>query len=414
MKNLPIISFIILVISALQSCREPADKMTDEFKSLFNGQNLEGWHIQGTAQTNIENGILTLSNDQSGPGGWLLSDQEYEDFHLKFEFLCPPPNNSGVAIRYNHPEMGAPAVAAYEINIFNTPNTQNPTGTVFNLARSFWSDSLKPVDWNLMEIIAKGDCLVTIVNNQQLVTTHQRRAFRGHIGFQAHDGKVRHAIQLKNIYVKSFPSAEITGPQIEDYMRSYIKVRSENLFEFNDLSNWQVVGDGQWTVVEDQIIAKTQQEDFSFLKTVKTYQNFYLKLKFKILKGHNSGVFIRQDPEVTEINVESGLEINIYDHDGFTYGWPTGSVVTKARAFMGVVDYDDWNTMEIFAFDRHICTYVNGIKTSEYYTQDSFNRPGNICLQVGVQVASEDRGSSEVQFKDIEIRDYGEIPFIGF
>jgi hypothetical protein len=414
MKHLTFIIFFSLLVPVIFSCREPADKISDEFESLFNGQNLEGWHIQGKVITNVEEGVLNLSNDQSGPGGWLFSDQEFENFHLKFEFLCPPPNNSGVAIRYNHPEMGAPAVAAYEVNIFNTPNTLNPTGSVFNLARSFWSDSLKPSDWNQMEIIARGDCLVTKINNQHLVTTHHRRAFGGHIGFQAHDGKVRHSIQLKNIYIKSLPYQEITGPQLEDYMRSTLKVRADNLFEFNDLSNWEVVGDGQWTVVDDQIIGKTQQQDFSFLKTVKTYQNFYLKLKFKIRKGHNSGVFIRQDPAAEDIGIESGLEINIYDHDGFTYGWPTGSVVTKARAFMGVVDYDDWNIMEIFAFDRHVCTYVNGIKTSEYYMQESFNRPGNICLQVGKQVAKEERGGSEVAFKDIEIKDFSEIPFIGY
>jgi len=412
MKNL--LSFLILVAFAFQSCQKPSEKVSDKFESIFNGENLEGWHKQGNLLTSIEDGILTISNDQSGSGGWLLSDQEYENFHLIFEFLCPPPNNSGVAIRYNHPQEGHPAVSAYEINIFNTPNTQNPTGSIYNLARSFWTDSLKPMDWNQMEVIAKGDCLVTKINGERLVVTHQRRAFKGNIGFQAHDGKIRHAIQLRNINLKLFPSAAITGPQIEDYMRSTAKVRTETLLDLNNLSNWEVIGDGQWTASEDELSAKTIQEDFSFLKTLDTYKNFYLKLKFYIAKGHNSGVFIRQDPQASDISLESGLEINIYDHNGFSYGWPTGSVVTKARAFMGIVDYDDWNTMEILAFDNHICTYINGMKASEYYTQDSFNRSGNICLQVGVQVATEQRGGSEVRFKDIEIRDFEDIPFIGY
>jgi hypothetical protein len=415
MKNLFHVGWVIIPVACLLSCQSPSGMQKPaEFESIFNGQDLQGWHSIGKVRTSIDTGILTLSNDQSGVGGWILTDKEYEDFHLKFEFLCPPPNNSGVAIRYHETKKGNPAVSAYEVNIYNTPNTQNPTGSVYNLARSFWTDSLKPEDWNQMEIIARGDCLVTVINGQKLVITHQRRIFRGCVGFQAHDGKVKHAIQLRNIQLKAFPTQEITGPQIEDYMRSIVRVTPEILFENGDLSNWETVGDGVWKVVNDHIEGRTQQDDFSFLKSVKTYQNYYLKLKFRIEKGHNSGVFIRQDPQAQEIGLETGMEINIYDHDGFSYGWPTGSNVTRARAFIGLVDYDDWNTMEIFAFERHICVYVNGLKASEYYADEKFNRPGNICLQVGVQVASEDRGGSEVGFKDIEIRDFGDVPFIGY
>lgn len=415
MKNLLHFISVILLITSIPSCQAPSGlKAPAEFESIFNGQDMKGWHTQGKVLTSIDSGILTLSNDQSGAGGWILSDQEYEDFFLKFEFLCPPPNNSGLAIRYNETKEGNPAASAYEVNIYNTPNTLNPTGSVYNLARSYWTDSLKPMDWNRMEIIAKGDCLVTMINGEKLITTHQRRIFKGHIGFQAHDGKIKHAIRLRNINLKTLPTQEITGPQIEDYMRSTVRVTPENLFENGDLSNWETVGDGVWNVINDHIEGRTQKDDFSFLKSIKAYQNFYLKLKFKIAKGHNSGVFIRQDPQAVEIGLESGMEINIYDHDGFSYGWPTGSNVTRARAFIGIVDYDDWNTMEIFAFDRRICVYVNGLKASEYYADDKFNRPGNICLQVGLQVASEERGGSEVGFKDIEIRDFGDIPFIGY
>ena len=415
MKKLFHLFSTVLLIAGIQSCQSPSGTdQTGDYKSIFNGQDLQGWHIQGKVLTSIDSEILTVSNDQSGMGGWILSDQEYEDFHLKFEFLCPPPNNSGMAIRYNELPGGRPSVSAYEINIYNTPNTQNPTGSVYNLARSYWTDSLRITDWNQMEIIAKGDCLVTVINGQKLVTTHQRRTFKGKIGFQAHDGKVEHKIHLRNIQLKTLPPTEITGPQMEDYMRSNLKVNPQSLFENGDLSQWETVGDGKWEVIGDHIAGRTGQEDFSFLKSIKTYQNYYLKLKFKIAKGHNSGVFIRQDPAAQEIGLETGMEINIYDHDGFSYGWPTGSNVTRARAFIGIVDYDDWNTMEIFAFNRLICVYVNGFKASEYYADEKFNRPGNICLQVGAQVASEERGGSEVGFKDIEIRDFKGIPFIGF
>jgi hypothetical protein len=414
MKNLSFLSVLLLLGFFFQTCQEPSAKRPNDFINLLNDENLEGWFIQGNALATVENGILNLSNDQSGPGGWLLSNESYQDFHLEFEFLCPPPNNSGVAVRYQTGQGGHPAVSAYEVNIFNTSNTQNPTGSVYNLARSYLSDSLKPMDWNRMEIIARGDCLVTRVNGEDLLVTHQRRAQRGHIGFQAHDGKLKHSVQLRNIRLKEIPAVEIASPQIEDYMRSTAKVKSESLFENGDLSKWKIIGDGEWKVQDGYITGKTGREDFSFLRSVNPWRDFYLSLKFRIEKSHNSGVFILIDPNSEEIGLQTGFEINIYDHDGFAYGWPTGSVVTRARAFIGIVDYDDWNTMEIFSFQNHICTYVNGLKASEYYVSDEFNRPGNICLQVGKQVASEERGDSEVAFKDITIRDFSEIPFLGY
>ena len=230
MKNFSFLSFLFLLPIFIHSCQEPAADKTGEFMNLFNGENLEGWFIQGNVMATAENGVLNISNDQSGPGGWLLTNDEYSDFHLEFEFFCPPPGNSGVAIRYRDERKGHPAVSAYEINIFNTPNTQNPTGSVYNLARSFLTDSLKPMEWNRMEIIARGDCLVTSVNGEKLLVTHQRRASQGHIGFQAHDGKIKHIIQLKNIRLKTLPIIEPGTPQIEDYMRSTAKVKAESLF----------------------------------------------------------------------------------------------------------------------------------------------------------------------------------------
>jgi hypothetical protein len=62
--------------------------------------------------------------------------------------------------------------------------------------------------------------------------------------------------------------------------------------------------------------------------------------------------------------------------------------------------------MEIFAFDTHACIYVHGIKSTEYYTSDEFNNEGNICLQVGIQLANEQKQGSEVIFKDLEIIEF--------
>ena len=54
------------------------------------------------------------------------------------------------------------------------------------------------------------------------------------------------------------------------------------------------------------------------------------------------------------------------------------------------------------------------MEPSEYYMSDVFNQPGNICLQVGIQVAFEQKGGSEVMFKDIEYVDFDKDESIAF
>lgn len=400
-----------LFVTGCQKSTGPISQEGNQFMALFNGNNLDGWHMTGKSVASVEKGILTLATDSSGNGGWFLTSKSFKNFHLTAEYLCPYPNNSGITFRYNEKTGGNPTISAYEVNLYNTSGAKNPTGSIVDLARSFWADTLKPDAWHKIEIIARGDCLVSVLDGMNMVTTHQRRAFEGKIGLQARSGKGNY-VKYRNVQVKELPQAA-PGPQIEDYMRH------EDIIDFDtisvaDFSAWDTVGDARWMVEDDHILGISRHVDFSFLRTKKSYKNFYLKLKFRIAKDNNSGVFIRQDPDAKEIGLESGMEINIYDHDGDSYGWPTGSNVTRARAYIGLIDYKDWNTMEIFAFNRHICIYVNGVKASEYYTDEKFNRPGNICLQVGERVASPERGDSEVRFKEVRIRDFSGVPFIGY
>jgi len=393
----------------LSTCQQATreDRHNDEaFISIFNGENLNGWNVDDNILAQMDSSVLFISNDSSGKRGFLLTQKEYQNFHLEFDFLCPPSSNSGFVIRHQSWAENPDSYNGYEINIFNVQDTQNPTGSIMNLSRSFLPDNFDPNSWNNMEIIAKGDYISVSINDTKVNEIHDRRSLKGKVGFITNGGKLKHLAMYKNIRIKEMSATEIWQPQIEDFMRYSEKHLPKKLFNGKDLSGWKIVGDGIWLVQDGYISGKTNHDDFSFLRSERTFKNFYLKLKFNIAKEHNSGVFIRQNPDSTNINLNTGLEINVYDHNGFSYGWPTGSVVTKARSFIGLVDYGEWNTMEIFAFNKHTCIYVNGMKATEYYMSDAFNQPGNICLQVGIKVALEQKGGSEVLFKDIVYVDF--------
>ena len=70
--------------------------------ALFNGNDLTGWTIDSGDRTawRVEEGDLVVN----GSGDWkksgfLLSDREFADFRLRFEFQPSAKSNSGVTFR---------------------------------------------------------------------------------------------------------------------------------------------------------------------------------------------------------------------------------------------------------------------------------------------------------------------------
>jgi hypothetical protein len=78
-----------------------------------------------------------------------------------------------------------------------------------------------------------------------------------------------------------------------------------------------------------------------------------------------------------------------------------------------MIDYDDWNDMEIFAFEDHVCMFVNGVKSSEAHLPQSFVQKGEICIQGGIQVFNGNL-PSDIYIKDMYVKDFDEIPYLGY
>lgn len=395
------------LLSALLLCSLGTFLYAQEYR-LFNGSDITGWEKAGEFDVRIGNQELILINTGQD-AGWLFTEDTFDNFRLTMEFFVPPSVKSGIAIRYNDHQEGEPKVNGYVINLDHNPDQQNPTGSIFNVARARWIDTLDTEIWNKMEIQALGDHISIEINGELVSEVHSRRSFHGKIGLQS--GSSGNA-QFRNIGIERLPATKHLGPQIEDYMRSMEKRPMKALFDGSTLSGWTATGEGEWTV-EEGVIHGQAGEVSGWLVSQNTYHNFYLKLKFKIDKEENSGVFVRNDPNVEEIGLETGLECNIYDHNGYSHAYSTGSIVTHSRAWSNMVDYGEWNLMEIFAFEDQLCIYVNGRKSTEAHLSENWNRAGTICLQAGTRVFT-DNGPSGILFKDIYIKDLEGIPFLGY
>ena len=402
MKNY---NFLILLCTIfLFSCS--TKHIPGEWKNLIQDSNLEGWDKLGSVNTLVENEILTVS----GENGLLIFDEEFEDFVFETDFLLESQSTSGIAFRYNEAKKGDPRYAGYVVNLDHNLDQQNPTGSIFNIARAKWLKSTKTDDWNKIALEARGDHLKVMINDTLVAETHNRRSEEGFIGLHTNSSGNVH---FRNMKVKELEEVEYFNPQIEDYMRNYDEVSLKSMITEDRLDDWSKVGEASWEI-KDGVIHGYSNNKGGFLVSKSAYKDFYLKLKFKIEHEDNSGIFIRHDPAMpNEITTDNAIECNIYDHDGYLHEYSTGSIAPIARSWSKMIDYEDWNDMEIFAFEDQICMYVNGIKSSEAHLPQKFNQKGNICIQGGIQVFN-DNLPSDIFIKDMFVKDFKGIPFLGY
>lgn len=141
-------------------------------------------------------------------GTWLVSDAQYANFVLEFEWKLGDRGNSGVALR--SPKAGDPAFDGLEVQMVDPryfPSDQPPqpnelTGSLYRAAAPR-VQVYKPGDWNKYVITCRGPQVTVVLNGEtiqdlnvdeqtaqpkrhdgSLAPPLKDRPRRGHIGFQ--------------------------------------------------------------------------------------------------------------------------------------------------------------------------------------------------------------------------------------
>lgn len=157
---------------------------------------------QDAAEWKVENGVLTSLGAR---GCWLVSEKEYGDFVLEYEFKLGPTGNSGLALRA--PMKGDPAFDGMEMQMADfryNPKAKDSelTGGLYR-AVAPTKQVYKPEEWNTVRIELIGSRVKVVMNGEtiqdidltkfdQTVARHdgtpapalKDRPRRGHIGFQ--------------------------------------------------------------------------------------------------------------------------------------------------------------------------------------------------------------------------------------
>ncbi len=176
----------MLVAAGLAGCAAPGG--ADGWTSLFDGRSFEGFDRVGDANWRIEGGAAVADKGT----GFLLTRKEYGDFHIRVEFYAESDSNSGIFIRCNNRQKIS-AADCYEANIWDTrPGQDYATGGIVDVAK------VGPVPkaggkWNTMDVIARGDHLVVLVNGAKSAEARNGKHARGPIGLQRAPGNAKQA-----------------------------------------------------------------------------------------------------------------------------------------------------------------------------------------------------------------------------
>lgn len=194
-------SFLFLLSLALVSCQSAAtdsNNMTEEqvptaiegsteegFVTLFDGQSTAGWHTYGLdragAAWEIDEGSLHLNitdKDQADRGD-LVTDKEYENFHLKLEWKISEGGNSGIIfnVHEDKPKYGATYQTGPEMQVLDNDKHSDAkihthrAGDLYDLIASS-EEVAKPVgEWNLAEVVMNNGKLDFFLNGVNIVST---------------------------------------------------------------------------------------------------------------------------------------------------------------------------------------------------------------------------------------------------
>lgn len=163
-----------------------------EYKSIFNGKNLDGWINHGTEKWYVEDGLLVCESGPDKAYGYLSTEKYYYDFELEVEFQQEANGNSGVFFRST---FEGTKVSGWQVEVA-PPN--HDTGGIYESYGRGWlvqipdekENILKMGEWNKMKIHAQGGHVTTWLNGEQMVdiTDDKIAEGKGAIALQIHDG----------------------------------------------------------------------------------------------------------------------------------------------------------------------------------------------------------------------------------
>jgi len=397
---------LALAVVVLSGCKTPATRTTTTpasaststnakppresgFQTLFDGKSLAGWKLmdQKGDGYGVTNGVIFCA---PGGGGNLMTEKEYGDFILRFEFKLEDGSNNGVGIRA--PLQGDAAYLGMEIQILDEVAAERGKwgklkaeqyhGSIYGVVAAQKGALRPPGEWNTEEITAQGRRIKVVVNGTTIldadlddVSDAYRIAKhpgifreRGHIGFLGHNDY----IEFRNIRIKELPAAGREGAAPEGFVSMFdgknlkgwkglvADPKKRATMSPPELANAQAKADeimrASWKVEEGAIAYRGTNYDN--LCTAKDYVNLEMLVDWKSEPYSDSGLYLRGTPQVQIWDpytqpTKSGSEVG----SGGLYNNKTNGAIPLVVADKPI---GEWNRFRIVMADSFVHVFLNG------------------------------------------------------
>ncbi|MEM7383630.1 MAG: DUF1080 domain-containing protein [Verrucomicrobiota bacterium] len=183
--------------------------------------------------------------------------------------------------------------------------------------------------------------------------------------------------------------------------------KSASLFDGKSFAGWEGDTEKSFRIEEGAIVGgnlKTKIPRNEFLTTTKSYGDFILRMKFKVLgEGANAGIQLRSR-RIPDHHEMIGYQADLGD------GW-WGSLYDESRrrrvlakadpeTIARILKRDDWNDYEMHCEGRRVRLKINGVQTVDFTEPDeSLEQEGLVGLQI------HSGPPSEAWYKDITIEE---------
>jgi len=216
-----VVSVHVMLATGLAMATEKDEK---RFEPIFNGENLDGWVVEGWAPGGPDAYPKRQEKDQiwyakegmlvckGGTYGFLRYDKKLSDFILRLEYRLSPDCNSGVGLRAGPFRQGdklvAPSRGGYEMQILADHGKKPGKGSSGSLYRYLApsENATRPSgEWNQLEIECRGPRIRITLNGKLIQDVDQtkhkslrEKPLSGYISLQDH----RCFIEYRNIRLK--------------------------------------------------------------------------------------------------------------------------------------------------------------------------------------------------------------------
>lgn len=415
-----IFELLMILITGLlfTGCKQTANKLTDQeaqegWTLLFDGKSLQGWRDYNgkgvSGPWKAEKGTLTALGQGSDSTGYIVTEKEYGNFIISFDWKISDGGNSGLLYHVvERPAFKVPYVTGPEYQVIDEAGFPDKleewqmAGTDY--AMYVCDKEKKKLNkagaWNTSKIVFDNGHAEYWLNGEKMLefeawtddwftrksggkwdfAPEYGLARSGFIALQDHGSRVWY----KNIKLKELP----------------VKPATESLFNGKDLAGWDVYGTELWYIDKGELVCESgPDKKYGYLGTRKYYNDFDLNVEFKQVSDGNSGVFIRS--YISEGVTISGWQIEVappgHDTGGIYESYGRGWIAQIPDEKETILKKDDWNLMRIKAEGDNVKTWLNGELMTDLTDEKIGNGKGRIMLQI------HDGGGIKVRWRNLNL-----------